>query len=557
MNPKLEELESLLFDWEAGTLSDEGIERVREILRADEDARAFFVQQQVLTAALKLDVDAGLDPPSVEERSPIVTPPVSRKQLNRDYRVNFWAAIAGLCLICALTVRVFYLEVSKSVDSESITKVNDLQRSDDGEATSSGIALVTSLVDVVWEDDQSPLEVGDALSPGRLALVSGFAQIEFFCGATVIVEGPAELDLKSVSGARVHRGRLRAQVPPAARGFSLELDDIKLVDLGTEFGVSMSPDGADVQVFDGEVELHKPGQSKRLMTTGQAGVFKGDGTFQTEKIEPERYLDIATLETRARSQGESRYQAWKLWSGNFQRDPRLIAYYSFDEEGDWKRKLKSSIQAESGEHDGAIVGANRVQGRWASKSALEFKRPGDRVRMHIPGEFSSLTLSCWVKIDSLDRWYNSLFLTDGYNQGEPHWQILDTGQLFFSVRHKSDDARGPDARKLTHHIVLSPPFWKPSLSGRWLHLATTYDAGSGITKHYLNGDLLHEEEIPRELLVKTTRIRDASIGNWTLPTQEDTEFAIRNLNGSIDEFAIFAAALSAGEIKEIYNHGKP
>ncbi|WP_145198944.1 LamG-like jellyroll fold domain-containing protein [Thalassoglobus polymorphus] len=567
MNSKLEELESLLFDWEAGTLSDEGVERVREILRSDEDAKAFFVQQQVLTAALKLDVDAGLEPPAmespavepstVEERIPVLNPSVSRKQLNRDSRINLWAAFAGLCLICVLAVRVFYLEASKSSGPESIAGINDLQHGEKGEATSSGIALVTSLVDVIWEADQSPLEVGDALSPGRLAIVSGFAQIEFFCGATVIVEGPAELDLKSVSAARVHHGRLRAQVPPAARGFSLELDDMKLVDLGTEFGVSMSPDGADVQVFDGEVELHKPGQSKRLMTTGQAGVFKEDGTFQVEQIQPEQFLDIATLELRAKSQDESRYQAWKLWSSNFQRDSRLIAYYSFDEEGDWKRKLKSSIQAESGELDGAIVGANRVQGRWSSKSALEFKRPGDRVRMHIPGEFSSLTLSCWVKIDSLDRWYNSLFLTDGYNQGEPHWQILDTGQLFFSVRHKSDDARGPDARKRTHHIVLSPPFWKPSLSGRWLHLATTYDAGSGKTKHYLNGDLLHEEEIAKDLLVKTTRIRDASIGNWTLPTEEDTEFAVRNLNGSIDEFAIFAAALSASEIKEIYNHGKP
>ena len=71
------------------------------------------------------------------------------------------------------------------------------------------------------------------------------------------------------------------------------------------------------------------------------------------------------------------------------------------------------------------------------------------VRVEILGEFDSLTFACWVKIDSLDRWYNSLFLTDHYNQGEPHWQILDTGQLFFSVRHKADDARGPAAKEKT------------------------------------------------------------------------------------------------------------
>ncbi len=557
MNSEIEELQSLLFDWEAGTLGDEGVERVREILRSDVEARAFFVQQQVLTAALKLEVDAGLEPPSVEEDFSTLTHTVKRKHLNRVCRVIFWAVTAATCLICVLTGRVFYLEFTKGIHPGPIAEVNDAQRDETEEATSSGIALVTRLVDVVWEADQSPLEVGDALSPGRLAIVSGFTQIEFFCGATVIVEGPAELDLKSATLAKVHHGRLRAQVPPAARGFSLELDDMKVVDLGTEFGVSMTPDGADVQVFDGEVELHTPEKSKRLLTAGQAVACKGDGIFQAEQITPERFLDIATLEARANGQRESRYQAWKVWSSNLRRDPRLIAYYLFDEEGGWERRLKSSIQTESGELDGAIVGASRVQGRWPSKSSLEFKRPGDRVRIEIPGDFSSLTLSCWVRIDSLDRWYNSLFLTDGYNQGEPHWQILDTGQLFFSVRHKADDARGPDAKKLTHHKVLSPPFWKPSLSGRWLHLTTTYDADLGQITHYLNGNALHKENIAKDLLVKTTRIGAASIGNWSMPTEEDTEFAIRNINGSIDEFAIFAAALSADEIKEIYENGKP
>ena len=125
--------------------------------------------------------------------------------------------------------------------------------------------------------------------------------------------------------------------------------------------------------------------------------------------------------------------------------------------------------------DGAIVGAKRVVGRWPQKSGIEFKRPGDRVRVNIPGQFGSLTFACWVKIDSLDRWYNSLFLTDSYQRGEPHWQILDTGQLFFSVRLGGGPGKG-------HHKVLSPPFWDASLSGRWLHLATTYNVETKITK---------------------------------------------------------------------------
>jgi hypothetical protein len=136
-------------------------------------------------------------------------------------------------------------------------------RDESKEATSQGVALITRLVDVNWAEGQSPLEVGDALSPGRFEIVSGYAQLEFFCGATVILEGPAELDLQSPLLARVRRGTLRAQVPPAARGFSLEVDDMTVVDLGTEFGLSVTDEGANVQVFDGEVELQQPSTNKR------------------------------------------------------------------------------------------------------------------------------------------------------------------------------------------------------------------------------------------------------------------------------------------------------
>ena len=200
---------------------------------------------------------------------------------------------------------------------------------------------------------------------------------------------------------------------------------------------------------------------------------------------------------------------------------------------------------------GRIVGANPASGRWAGKQAYEFKHPGDRIRVQIPGKFSSLSFVCWVRIDSLDRWYNSLFLTDNYQRGEPHWQILNSGQLFFSVR-VSQGPGGPE-----HKEVVSPVFWMPSMSGEWLNLATTYDVEQAQTSHYLNGALLSSDSIPDSKLVKETRIGLASIGNWSAPTKPNQDFAIRNLNGRMDELMIFNSALSAEEIQEIYSNGKP
>ena len=65
------------------------------------------------------------------------------------------------------------------------------------------------------------------------------------------------------------------------------------------------------------------------------------------------------------------------------------------------------------------------------------------------------------------------------------------------------------------------------------------------------------DQIPENMRVDTVRIGAASIGNWSEPMREDPHFAVRNLNGAIDEFAIFSGALSAEEIRELYEIGKP
>jgi len=561
---RIEELESLLFDWEAGDLPAEGVARVREILRTDAEARAYYARHQALNAAMQLESDAGLTP-VLEADSPVHLHGDAAGDTTATRRAPFpwgWMSLAGVALLACVGCVWFLLPPASPAPSvagpAARPSTSDGRRNESKEATSHGVAILTRLVDVRWKAGQPGLQPGDALEPGIFAIEAGHAQIEFFSGATVIVEGPAELQLQSASLARVRSGRLRAQVPPAARGFSLEVDDMKVVDLGTEFALSVSDEGASVQVFDGEVELHQPAAAKRLLTAGQALTRTAQGGYKKSEVTPQKFVGIEALASRARGQNAARYQRWKAWSTALRRDPRLILYYAFDEQEAGQRRLPCSMTPRNRDLDGAIVGARHVAGRWGARTALEFKQPADRVRVHAPGEFGSLTFSCWAKIDSLDRWYNSLFLTDHYNQGEPHWQILDTGQLFFSVRWKPDhNGSGLHKHGATHRVVLSPPFWKPSMSGKWLHLATTYNAVTGRATHYLNGRQIHTAIIPEHLRVTTTRIGAASLGNWSSPTRPDAGFAIRNLNGSIDEFAVFSAALTPAEIKDIYDNGAP
>ncbi len=538
MKDNPQQIELLLDEWADGSLSEEQISELRELLRESSKARTQYVQWQILNAALTME--AGSLP--IDDVKPSLAPAAS----NRRWAWKSVLMIAASIAFLAVATRWAYLELKTD---EVVQQADSESSADPQEPTSQGIALVTRLVNAEWEIENQVIDVGKALTPGQLKLRSGYAQIEFFCGATVVLEGPAELELVSSTAAKFVKGRLRAQVPPAARGFQIDVDGMKVVDLGTEFGLSVSPEGSEVQVFDGEVELLRSDTQKKLIKSGEAVAHEA-GVFSDTEITPEQYVDLAALDHRADDQTIARFRRWQEYSKELRNDPRLIAYYALDQSDRWQRKLKNSMLPESAELDGAIVGARRVSGRWG-KGALEFKQPGDRVRVNIPGEFRSLTFACWVKIDSLDRWYNSLFLTDNYQRGEPHWQILDTGQLFFSVR-VSDDRRGPE-----HKEVLSPPFWNPTLSGKWLHLATTYDVDAQQTTHYLNGEQLIQETIPDFQLVQKTRIGMASIGNWSMPTKPDAHFAIRNLNGCIDEFAIFADALSAEEIAEMYEHGNP
>jgi hypothetical protein len=238
------------------------------------------------------------------------------------------------------------------------------------------------------------------------------------------------------------------------------------------------------------------------------------------------------------------------------KDPRLIAYYPFKhwEEDKWDRMVHTLAQPVMSSRNGGAVGARWTQGRWPGKEALEFKRPGDRVRMNLDGTYAALTLACWVKIDSVDKKYNSLLLTDGYESGEPHWQIYEDGSLMFSIGYAA-----PGEKRITlktNQMYFSKAVFNADSLGRWHHLAVTYDNASGTVVQYFDG-----HEVGREVsaLHQTGRpivFGPCELGNWGVPTQGHP-FPIRTLNGAIDEFAIYQSALSATEIEAMFEQGKP
>ena len=112
---------------------------------------------------------------------------------------------------------------------------------------------------------------GQILHPGsRLKLESGRLEAKFASGARCVIEAPCDLLSLGDNHVRISRGNAWFHIPPQAHGFKVETGTLRIIDLGTEFGVLAAGDGRDeVHVTKGSVEASplisgKPGKPSIL-----------------------------------------------------------------------------------------------------------------------------------------------------------------------------------------------------------------------------------------------------------------------------------------------------
>jgi hypothetical protein len=122
--------------------------------------------------------------------------------------------------------------------------------------------------------------------------------------------------------------------------------------------------------------------------------------------DPTQFAGIEEIESALAHSRDERRKNWLAHSAELSNDPRLLLYYPMSQAGNSDREITDSS---ANDITGSIVRADRVSDRWGfANAALDFTPAGSRVRVEVPGEHQSLTLYCWARIDSLDRWFNSL-----------------------------------------------------------------------------------------------------------------------------------------------------
>jgi hypothetical protein len=412
-------------------------------------------------------------------------------------------------------------------------------------ATSTAVAMLSRVADAQWTEPETELRLGAPIEPGWLRLKSGLAQIVFYNGARVVIEGPTELQLISPSEALCRSGRLTAEVPPQASGFRVRTPQMNVTDLGTAFGLDVKETRTELHVFEGRVEF-QTGTTKRDLKEGAGAVAERARDVKLITADPTAFASLFDLQMKSSDAAVLRHEQWRAASHRLDEDSSLLVHFDFDASDSTDYRLLNTSKRPGAVPDATIIGCKWIEGRWPDKRALEFGGVSDRVRFSVPGEYESLTLTAWVRVQGLDRRVNSLFMSDGFIPGTLHWLILNDGAPTVTVV-------GPPGKPV--QIVTGPPVVTLDKFGLWQHVAVVVDSRSGNVVHYLNGEAVSETPLR---IKPPFRVGPAELGNWN-PSgfKGDESLMIRNFSGAMDEFCLFGRALPAHEIRALYSQGKP
>jgi len=432
-------------------------------------------------------------------------------------------------------------------------------------------ATLATTVDSRWASASAQPTSGTVLPTSTLELEAGLAEVRFASGADMIVQGPARFRIRSNNAVDLDAGRMTALVPASAHGFAVHTPSATAVDLGTEFGVAVPDDHSTrIEVFRGKVEarpLHPTDAANavQVVTAGQATDVTADAAvvIDASPADSSQFVRQQEFNARVSATAGSPYQRWLAYSYQLRRDPNLVAYYTFDNAGESPDRLLN--RSSQGAALDGFLGEDDPQakptwttGRWPEKGALAFNAVNySRVIVHSgigdPLDFSRgdktatpFTVAEWVRVNVQPNDYAAIVAKGFAFQEQFGMQTTASLEPHGWVRKHGDPPDGLECSVDGDSIPV----------GSWIHLALTYDPSLHSVKLYVNGRLsAHREDAP-ETLIKT----DLPV---TIGARLDQKPGISGVHyqqcfqGLVDELAIFRRAISADQVREMYQSGKP
>lgn len=374
---------------------------------------------------------------------------------------------------------------------------------------------------------------GERLHSESHTLAAGVLELETRRGVQVVIEAPAAFRFESPQRLRLTQGRIAADVPEGAKGFTVVTPTGEAIDLGTRFAIDVPTSGeAEVHVFDGEVVARAGAHAPKNLRDGEALSLATNAARELRTAAFIRGGEVAELAAAvAAGQERSSREAMQ----RLHEDPSLIAVIDFENRG--------------AAHIDPPVSAGQyrlVQGRWPGSQAADFTNVGDHLPLDVGGDtdWPQLTVAAWVRLDRLGEPFQSLYHTDGWttqNPGQVHWMIVHSGVMRLAL---------PGWKLATGAVEQhGHPESRTSVlgtEGRWMHLAFVYDSTEQTARFYVDG---RPDGVTQVVDAPPARLGPARIGNWN---RHD-----RKMSGRIDELVFVGRALSADEIRGLFEAGVP
>ncbi len=163
------------------------------------------------------------------------------------------------------------------------------------------VATVINSVEAKWTISGVSTEPGTRLiSNKQLKLARGVVKILFDGGAEVLLEAPAEIELENHEKMNLISGKLYARIAENALGFIIDTPSARVIDLGTEFGVSVDSEGlSSISMFKGQAMVSGIVNGRvtkgEMLTGGQTKKTDSNGVVKDAVFAEREYIrDINT-----------------------------------------------------------------------------------------------------------------------------------------------------------------------------------------------------------------------------------------------------------------------
>lgn len=244
-------------------------------LRENQSMRELYVDYMTMHGCLASEASAlaalDADEPSTSTPAPKSSTHKSSSQRLASLAGKTWPFLAA-SLVC---VALFFVLSNQGL----LTRSGRLAGNGDAANHVVAIARVTSTQNCRWGEMSEDVGYGSELVAGQtIRLREGLAEITFEDGATMLLESPATVVIKSASEVDIREGRLAARVPPGSNNFYVNTKTLNLSNVGAEFGLLARETGtSELHVFNGTVSadvLNTAGERRRsLELIGSQAVF--------------------------------------------------------------------------------------------------------------------------------------------------------------------------------------------------------------------------------------------------------------------------------------------